>query len=55
MLPVQNSGQNLKSTASIKNPVQNEYPKKERKGGNGRETKSKSAGSGLSKSASKKD
>lgn len=31
MLPAQNSGQNLKNTATTKNPVQNEYQKNERK------------------------
>jgi len=49
MLPAQNSGQNLKNTATTKTLVQNEYQKNERKEGNGRETKAKPANSGLRK------
>jgi hypothetical protein len=49
MLPAQNSGQKSKNTASTKNLVQNEYQKNERKEGDGRETKSKPANSGLRK------
>jgi hypothetical protein len=50
MLPVQNSGQNPKNTATTKNPVQGEYQKNEKKEDNGGETKSKPANSGLRKS-----
>ena len=32
MLPAQNSGQNLKNTATTKNPVQNEYPNERKEG-----------------------
>jgi len=53
MLPVQNSGQNLKNTAATKNPVQGEYQKNERKEDSGRKTKAKPANSGLRKSSFK--
>jgi hypothetical protein len=54
MLPVQNSGENLKNTAIMKNLARNEYLNKylnKRKEGYGRETKSKPANSGLRKSS----
>jgi len=49
MLPAQNSEQNLKNIVTMKNPVQNEYQKNERKEDNGGETKSKPTNSGLRK------